>query len=100
MAGLPSGARPFVVRGSSAADENCLCVALPGAGSSPVWVDRGYRPCGSGAWMPTMTEEAPSLWAPVTGNDVDAIDGSSGPGEPGWTWPPYAPVEPAEAEPF
>jgi hypothetical protein len=36
----------------------------------------------------------------VTGNDVDATDGSSGPGEPGWSWPPYAPVEPDHDEPF
>jgi hypothetical protein len=36
----------------------------------------------------------------VTRNDVDAIDGSTGPGEPGWSWPPYAPWEPEDGERF
>jgi hypothetical protein len=31
---------------------------------------------------------------------VDAIDGTTAGSEPGWTWPPYAPLEPADGERF
>jgi hypothetical protein len=31
---------------------------------------------------------------------VDANDATSRSGEPGWAWPPYAPWEPAEEQPF
>ena len=31
---------------------------------------------------------------------MDAIDGSNAPGEPGWSWPPYAPWEPGEGDRF
>ena len=51
--------------------------------------------------MPTIrTRCAPHRADAVTRIDVDAIDGSSGSAEPGWTWPPYAPWEPVDGEPF
>jgi hypothetical protein len=42
----------------------------------------------------------PHVAGAVTRNDVDAIDGRPGGGEPGWSWPPYAPWEPVEDERF
>ena len=31
---------------------------------------------------------------------MDANDALPGAAEPGWTWPPYAPWEPTDGEPF
>ena len=31
---------------------------------------------------------------------MDAIDGTNGPSESAWSWPPYAPVEPGDGERF
>ena len=31
---------------------------------------------------------------------MDASDGRPSSGDPGWSWPPYAPVEPVDGERF
>ncbi len=33
-------------------------------------------------------------------NDARRVDAEPGSADPGWTWPPYAPWEPAHAEPL